>query len=150
MRIKSPQRISPRPQSSDYFFPSISTKKASRCHFSHRSTPQPTQRPPTSKHIDNWSWHNSRQPKTIEKKMPQSRSHITMKNKMVQGLFRLLTHAASIYHNNMVLLEIVQGEDLSKSCRPRKEGHPYCMSSRSNEHLHKTSLVESLQYELFM
>jgi len=43
---------------------------------------------------------------------------------MVHGLLRVLAHVASIYHDNMMLLEIVQGEDLPKSRRPRKEGQP--------------------------
>jgi hypothetical protein len=47
-----------------------------------------------------------------------------MENKMVYGLLRLLAHIAYVHHDNMVLFEIVQGEDLSKSRRPRKEGRP--------------------------
>jgi len=43
---------------------------------------------------------------------------------MVHGLLRLLAHAAFVYHDNMTLPEIVQSEDLSKSCRPQKEGRP--------------------------
>jgi hypothetical protein len=48
-----------------------------------------------------------------------------MEKKMVHGLLHLLAHAGSAYHDNMALPEIVQGEDLSKSHRPRKEGHPW-------------------------
>jgi hypothetical protein len=40
-----------------------------------------------------------------------------MEKEMVHGLLRLLAHAVSIYHDNMTLFEIVQGEDLSKSRR---------------------------------
>jgi hypothetical protein len=45
-----------------------------------------------------------------------------MEKKMVHELLRLLAHAASVYHDNMTLLEIVQGEDLPKGSQPRKEG----------------------------
>jgi len=47
-----------------------------------------------------------------------------MENEMVHGLPRLLAHAAFVYHDNMALPEIVQGEDLIKSRRLQKEGRP--------------------------
>jgi hypothetical protein len=43
---------------------------------------------------------------------------------MVNGLLFVLVHAASVYHDNMMLYEIVQGKDLTKSCRSQKEGLP--------------------------
>jgi hypothetical protein len=43
---------------------------------------------------------------------------------MVHKILSLLTHATSVYHDNVVLSEIVQVEDLSKSRRPRKKGSP--------------------------
>jgi hypothetical protein len=47
-----------------------------------------------------------------------------MEKVMVYELLRLLAHAASVYHDNITLPEIVQGEDLTKSRRPRKEACP--------------------------
>jgi len=47
-----------------------------------------------------------------------------MENEMIHGLFRLLAHAAFVYHDNIALPKIVQGVDLTKSRRPRKEGRP--------------------------
>jgi len=38
------------------------------------------------------------------------------KKKMVQGLPSLLTHATSVYHDNVTLPKFVQRKDLSKNC----------------------------------
>lgn len=44
---------------------------------------------------------------------------------MVHGLLNLLTHATFVDHDNVALSEIVQGEDLSKSCQPCIKGPPW-------------------------
>jgi hypothetical protein len=94
------------------------------CHFPHLSTTRPTQGPPGSKQIENTSRHNSEHPKAIEKSIPHSRSHIAVEKKMVHRLLSFLTYATSVDHDNVALPEIVQGEDLSKSRRPRKKSRP--------------------------
>jgi hypothetical protein len=44
-----------------------------------------------------------------------------MEKKMVHGLLLLLAYAAFVYHDNMGLPEIVQGEDLPKSYNHEKK-----------------------------
>jgi hypothetical protein len=50
---------------------------------------------------------------------------------MVHELLRLLIHTTSVYHDNITLPGIVQGEDLSKSRRPRKEDIYICLKRPS-------------------
>jgi len=52
-------------------------------------------------------WHNSRQPKATEKRVPQGKSHIAMEKEMVHKLLRLLAHVTFVYHDNMALPKIV-------------------------------------------
>jgi hypothetical protein len=63
--------------------PPNSPKKASGHHFSHRITPRPSSRPPICKQVNNPSRHNPKHPEAAKENTPQSRSHITMKKKMV-------------------------------------------------------------------
>jgi hypothetical protein len=43
---------------------------------------------------------------------------------MIHGLPSLLTHVASVNHDNMPFPKVVLGEDLAKSRGPHKEGNP--------------------------
>jgi hypothetical protein len=43
-------------------------------------------------------------PKRLKDGIPQSKSNITIKKKMIHHLLASLTHATSIYHNNVSLL----------------------------------------------
>jgi len=47
-----------------------------------------------------------------------------VKKKMIYGLLNLLTHIASVYHDNIPLHEIVQGKDLAKNYGPHKKCDP--------------------------
>lgn len=51
-------------------------------------------------------------------------SNLTLEKKMVHNLPIPFTHVAHVNHNDVLLLDIVQGKDLSKSRQPSKEGHP--------------------------
>jgi hypothetical protein len=62
---------------------------------------------------DNPSKHNPRHPETTKEGTPQSGSYLAMKKKkMVHRLLIPLARATSVHHNNMSLLEIIEGQDL--------------------------------------
>jgi hypothetical protein len=62
-----------------------------------------------------------------------------MEKKVIHRLLIQFAHATSINHNDTLLSEIVQGEDLPLRCRPSKESHfqknlgPPKYFSRENE-----------------
>jgi hypothetical protein len=93
--------------------PPNSPKNASGHHFPHRSTPKPSNGPPTRKQVDNPSRHNPRHPEEVKENTPQSRSHVTMKKKMVHIFSISLTHATSIYNNNTPFPEIIQSKNFA-------------------------------------
>jgi hypothetical protein len=55
---------------------------------------------------------------------PQSKSYLIMKKMMIYCLLTSLTHAKSIYHNNMSLSEIIYGQNFAQSHQLCKKGHP--------------------------
>jgi hypothetical protein len=68
-----------------------------------------------------------------------------LKNEMIRGLLNLLTHVASVYHDNMPLPKVVQGKDLAKGCRPHKEGSPWGSLSAPNAFPGKATIFGTSQ-----
>jgi hypothetical protein len=58
--------------------------------------------------------HNPTQPTSIEENIPNGRSNLTVKEKMVHGLPIHFAHTIPINHNNVLLPEIVHGKDFLK------------------------------------
>jgi len=56
--------------------------------------------------------------------IPQSRSHITMKKKVVHNFPVSFAQVASINNDDLSLPEIIRCKNLTKGCRPRKERRP--------------------------
>jgi hypothetical protein len=72
-----------------------------------------------------------------------------MEKKVIHGLPIHFAHATSIDHNDTLLSEIVQGEDLPLRCRPSKESHfqgnlgpPNTFSQKMNSLFARKSLIE--------
>jgi hypothetical protein len=63
--------------------------------------------------VENPSRHNPRHLKAAKENISQSRSHGTMKKKMVHGLPISLTHATSVHDNNVPFLKIIQSKDFA-------------------------------------
>ena len=103
IKIKFPLASPLCPQSFYHSFPSINTKTSAEAPFSipqHSQTDQNTSR------------HNLGHPKTTEESTPNGGSHIVVKKKVVHNLPIPLAHATFVNHDDVLPLDIIEGEDI--------------------------------------
>jgi hypothetical protein len=62
---------------------------------------------------------------------------------MIHSFLDLLTHAATVDHNNMSFPKVVLGEDLTKSRSPHKESSPRRSLSTPNTFPRKASATSA-------
>jgi hypothetical protein len=76
---------------------------------------------PACHEIKNPTIHYPLHTKKSKEHTPKSTSHLTMKEKMIDGLTTPLAHTTPIHHNQTFLVKIIQSENLAKRSRPHEE-----------------------------
>ena len=75
-------------------------------------------------------------PKATKDGKPQSRSNLTVKKEMIHCLLTPLAHAIPVYHNDVMLPEIIQCQNFAQSHRPNKNRHSRRSSSKESSYPH--------------
>jgi hypothetical protein len=76
---------------------------------------------PACQEIKNPTIHYPLYTKKRKEHTPKSTSHLTVKEKMIDGLTTPLAHTTLIHHNQTSLAKIIRSENLAKRSRPHKK-----------------------------